>query len=108
MYWWAALSALLCQVRCSSLRDASLRYADWGTFGAAMFIAPAGTFAATLLITEAVEWALSLWRKRRASISSGEMHETPRVSIHVPIHSEPPLIVMQTLNALSAARLPQL
>ena len=83
------------------VEDSSLRYADWGTFGAAMFIALAGTFAATLLITEAVEWALSLWRKRRASISSSEMHETPRVSIHVPIHSEPPLIVMQTLNALS-------
>lgn len=79
----------------------SLRYADWGTVGAAMFIVPAGAFTALLLVTEAVEWALSLWRKKRVNAPSGELCDPPRVSIHVPIHNEPPLMVMQTLNALS-------
>jgi len=80
---------------------ASLRYADWGTFGAAMFVVPAGAFTGTLLITEAVEWALSLWRKRRVVVPTGELSQAPRVSIHVPTYNEPPLMVMQTVAALS-------
>ncbi len=79
----------------------SLRYADWGTLGAAMFIVPSGVFTATLLVTEAVEWALSLWRKKRGEVPSGDLRDPPRVSIHVPTHNEPPLMVMQTLSALS-------
>ena len=85
----------------SIVEASSLRYADWGTFGAAMLIAPVGAFAAALLITEAVEWALSLWRKKRKSIPPGVLQDAPRVSIHVPTHNEPPWMVMQTLNALS-------
>lgn len=84
----------------------SLRYADWGTVGVAMFIVPTGVFTAILLTTEAVEWALSLWRKERVPIPSGELLNPPRVSIHVPTHNEPPLMVMQTLNALSRLEYP--
>lgn len=80
---------------------ASLRYIDLGTIGGMMLIVPAALFTATLLLTETAEWALSLWRKRRGPGISGELAHYPRVSIHVPTHNEPPLMVMQTLNALA-------
>ena len=79
----------------------SLRYVDWGTFGGAMFIVPAGLFTGLLLITETSEWALSLWRKGRKRMPSGPLASYPKVSIHVPTHNEPPQMVMQTLNALA-------
>jgi exo-beta-1,3-glucanase (GH17 family)/cellulose synthase/poly-beta-1,6-N-acetylglucosamine synthase-like glycosyltransferase len=79
----------------------SLRYVDWGTFGGAMFIIPAGLFTALLLITETSEWALSLWRKGRKILPTGPLAHYPKVSIHVPTHNEPPQMVMQTLNALA-------
>jgi len=79
----------------------SLRYVDWGTFGGAMFIVPAGLFTALLLITETSEWALSLWRKGRKRLPAGAMLNHPKVSIHVPTHNEPPQMVIQTLAALA-------
>jgi cellulose synthase/poly-beta-1,6-N-acetylglucosamine synthase-like glycosyltransferase len=62
---------------------------------------PAALFTATLLLTETAEWTLSLWRKKRRSEISGRLERFPRVSIHVPTHNEPPLMVMQTLNSLA-------
>ena len=79
----------------------SLRYVDWGTFGGAMFIVPAGLFTALLLITETSEWALSLWRRGRKRMPVGVLAHYPKVSIHVPTHNEPPQMVMQTLDALA-------
>ncbi len=79
----------------------SLRYVDWGTFGGALFIVPAGLFTALLLITETSEWALSMWRKGRKRMPVGALANYPKVSIHVPTHNEPPQMVMQTLNALA-------
>ena len=79
----------------------SLRYVDWGTFGGALFIVPAGLFTGLLLITETSEWALSLWRKGRKDVPVGGMTSYPKVSIHVPCYNEPPQMVMQTLNALA-------
>jgi exo-beta-1,3-glucanase (GH17 family)/cellulose synthase/poly-beta-1,6-N-acetylglucosamine synthase-like glycosyltransferase len=79
----------------------SLRYVDWGTFGGALFIVPAGLFTGLLLITETSEWALSLWRKGRKRLPTGPLAHYPKVSIHVPTHNEPPQMVMQTLNALA-------
>ncbi|MBL8628281.1 MAG: glycosyltransferase, partial [Rhodospirillaceae bacterium] len=79
----------------------SLRYVDTGTLIASAIIIPAGLFTAILLLTETSEWALSLWRKQRLPEIGGKMDYAPRVSIHVPIHNEPPLMVMQTLNSLS-------
>jgi len=80
---------------------ASLRYIDVGTIGGMMVIVPAALFTAALLLTEIAEWALSLWRKKRKPGISGKLTHFPRVSIHVPTHNEPPLMVMQTLNSLS-------
>lgn len=79
----------------------SLRYVDWSTFGAALFVVPATGFTALLLITETIEWALSLWRVRRSPLPQVEMTQTPKVSVHVATYNEPPDMVIQTLNALS-------
>ena len=79
----------------------SLRYVDMGTVGGMMLIVPAALFTATLLLTETAEWALSLWRKKRKPEIAGRLTRFPRVSIHVPTHNEPPLMVMQTLNSLA-------
>ena len=70
----------------------------------------------TTLCIEAHEWAETLWRKRRASTSlmssdlpysltpetekESKLGHTPKVSIHVPIHNEPPSLVINTLQAL--------
>ncbi len=79
----------------------SLRYVDVGTLIASGIIIPAGMFTAVLLLTETAEWALSLWRKKRLPEISGKLDYFPRVSIHVPIHNEPPLMVIDTINALA-------
>ena len=70
----------------------------------------------TALSTEAHEWAETLWRKKRASTSfipsdltyslateaakESKLGHRPKVSIHVPIHNEPPSLVINTLQAL--------
>ena len=79
----------------------SLRYIDMGTIGGMMLIVPAALFTAALLLTETAEWTLSLWRKKRKPGIAGKLAHFPRVSIHVPTHNEPPLMVMQTLNSLA-------
>ena len=79
----------------------SLRYVDWGTVGGAMVVMPAVLFTAVVLLTETAEWALSLWRVRRKSLPTVDFGGTPRVSIHVPIHNEPPQMVIGTLDALA-------
>jgi exo-beta-1,3-glucanase (GH17 family)/cellulose synthase/poly-beta-1,6-N-acetylglucosamine synthase-like glycosyltransferase len=79
----------------------SLRYVDMGTIGGMVVIVPAALFTAILLLTETAEWAMSMWRKQRKPAITGQLTHFPRVSIHVPTHNEPPLMVMQTLNALA-------
>ena len=84
----------------------SLRYLNSGTLAGAMLIVPASLLTALLLLTETTEWVLALWRKRRKGAISGALPRIPRVSIHVPIHDEPPVMVMQTLSALSRLEYP--
>jgi exo-beta-1,3-glucanase (GH17 family)/cellulose synthase/poly-beta-1,6-N-acetylglucosamine synthase-like glycosyltransferase len=79
----------------------SLRYISIGTIIGMVLVVPAALFTATLLMTETAEWALSLWRKNRRPNIDGKLGYFPRVSIHVPTHNEPPLMVMQTLNSLA-------
>ena len=79
----------------------SLRYVDWGTIGGALVVMPAVLFTAVVLLTETAEWALSLWRVRRKSLPMVDFGGTPRVSIHVPIHNEPPQMVIGTIDALA-------
>ena len=77
---------------------------------------------ATALAIEAHEWAETLWRKKRltntpkpsASLHSLQTEPTdipklgtsPKVSIHVPIHNEPPSLVIKTLQALQRLEYP--
>lgn len=79
----------------------SLRYIDWSVLGTTLLILPAVLFTALVLITETTEWALSLWRVKRRRMPVIDLGATPRVSIHVPIHNEPPHMVIQTLDALA-------
>jgi exo-beta-1,3-glucanase (GH17 family)/cellulose synthase/poly-beta-1,6-N-acetylglucosamine synthase-like glycosyltransferase len=63
-----------------------------------------------VLLTEAHEWAEARWITRwRRSFKPVEMPETelPMVSVHVPIHNEPPDMVIETLNALVAMDYPR-
>ncbi len=57
-----------------------------------------------VLLTEAHEWAEALWaRERRRPFRHVSVAETdlPMVSIHVPIHNEPPDLLIDTLDALA-------
>jgi cellulose synthase/poly-beta-1,6-N-acetylglucosamine synthase-like glycosyltransferase/exo-beta-1,3-glucanase (GH17 family) len=97
----AAVISLIVSGGLFIIEASSLTYIDFGTIGGMMVIVPAALFTATLLLTETAEWTLSLWRKNRKPEIAGTLGYFPRVSIHVPTHNEPPLMVMQTLNALA-------
>jgi len=80
----------------------SLRYVDWAGLGGTMLIMPAVLFTALVLLTESAEWALSLWRVRRRAMPIVDFGgATPRVSVHLPTHNEPPQMVIETLDALA-------
>jgi cellulose synthase/poly-beta-1,6-N-acetylglucosamine synthase-like glycosyltransferase len=76
-------------------------YLDWETLVTLFLLGPALLFTCLLLLTETVEWSLSLWRGRRRSLPGGELTAFPKVSIHIPTYNEPPHMVMQTLDALT-------
>jgi len=76
-------------------------YLDWETLVTLFLLAPALLFTSLLLLTETVEWSLSLWRGRRRVLPGGELADFPKVSIHIPTYNEPPHMVMQTLDALT-------
>ncbi len=97
----ASIIALIVSGTLFVVDASSLTYISWGTLGAAVFIVPMTGFTALLLITETVEWALSLWRVRRNPLPQVQMTQTPKVSIHVATYNEPPEMVIETLNALS-------
>ncbi|MBP6699969.1 MAG: glycosyltransferase [Halioglobus sp.] len=78
-----------------------VEYLDWGTVISAILVVPALFCAAALLFTETIEFALSLWRERKVRAHYESDGSYPFVSIHLPTHNEPPLMVMQTLNALA-------
>jgi exo-beta-1,3-glucanase (GH17 family)/cellulose synthase/poly-beta-1,6-N-acetylglucosamine synthase-like glycosyltransferase len=84
----------------------SLRYVDWGALAGALLIMPAVAFTALVLLTETAEWALSLWRVRRRVMPAVDFGVTRRISIHVPIHNEPPQMVIGTLDALAGLDYP--
>jgi exo-beta-1,3-glucanase (GH17 family)/cellulose synthase/poly-beta-1,6-N-acetylglucosamine synthase-like glycosyltransferase len=63
-----------------------------------------------VLLTEAHEWAEARWITRwRRPFKPVEMAETdlPMVSVHVPIHDEPPDMVIATLNGLAGLDYPR-
>lgn len=54
------------------------------------------------MLIEAHEWAETLWRHQpdQTLLQPAQSHAQPKVSIHVPIHNEPPALVIKTLQAL--------
>jgi exo-beta-1,3-glucanase (GH17 family)/cellulose synthase/poly-beta-1,6-N-acetylglucosamine synthase-like glycosyltransferase len=59
-----------------------------------------------LLLVEAHEWAEACWARRErtprgVARGSARAPQSPKVSIHVPIHCEPPEMVQETLRALA-------
>jgi len=85
-----------------------LRYSElyWSTSAlfAILVLAPAMILLCLVVMTEGVEFAEVLWRRKKREllparhIGSGY---APRVSIHVAACNEPPDMVIETLNALS-------
>ena len=60
-----------------------------------------------LALVEAHEWAELRWAPRkRHHLSMPRGNTLPKVSIHVPIHREPPAMVIETLHALAALDYP--
>lgn len=84
----------------------SFVYLDWETLVALFLLAPALLFTALLLVTETVEWVLSLWRGNRRALPVGDPAVCPRVSIHVPCYNEPAHMMIETLDALAALDYP--
>jgi exo-beta-1,3-glucanase (GH17 family)/cellulose synthase/poly-beta-1,6-N-acetylglucosamine synthase-like glycosyltransferase len=79
-----------------------------GALGAAvLFAGLLGLVALTLV--EAHEWAEARWSRRcstpRPQAARGAL-PPPKVSIHVPVHREPPEMVAETLRALAALDYP--
>ena len=63
-----------------------------------------------VLLTEAHEWAETLWvTERRRAFKPVHMDEDklPLVSIHLPIYNEPPDMVIETLNAITRLDYPR-
>ena len=62
-----------------------------------------------LLLVEAHEWAEAQWKRRMPRIEHVSIAGTryaPKVSVHVPVHAEPPEMVVETLQALAALDYP--
>ncbi len=71
--------------------------------GVVLLLATLGVIA--VLLTEAHEWAEACWvsdhRRLLAGATARERTDWPKVSVHVPIHDEPPEMVRETLDALA-------
>ena len=85
--------------------DFSRKYLTWEQVlvGVGVLVAAACIFL--ILLTEAHEWAESLWNRRKPRRASRVRRSVPmrgKVSIHVPVHDEPPEMVIKTLTALRA------
>jgi exo-beta-1,3-glucanase (GH17 family)/cellulose synthase/poly-beta-1,6-N-acetylglucosamine synthase-like glycosyltransferase len=85
-----------------ALIDATaLEYVDPTDVVALIAMSPLVLLACAVILTEGIEMAASLWRVERRVVKVGIPEVSPRVSIHVPTYNEPPLMVIETLNALS-------
>ena len=82
--------------------DYSRKYLSWEQVVVGIGILSAAFCITLVLLAEAHEWAESIWARRPPRKSPvPDAPRTPRkVSIHVPIHDEPPGMVIETLAAL--------
>jgi exo-beta-1,3-glucanase (GH17 family)/cellulose synthase/poly-beta-1,6-N-acetylglucosamine synthase-like glycosyltransferase len=90
--------------------DYTRQYMTPGTAIVGLLLLVGGLGVLVLLMSEAHEWAESLWlrRWRRAfplrQVPDGSL---PMVSIHVPAYNEPPELLIETLDALAALDYPR-
>ncbi|MFK7993176.1 MAG: glycosyltransferase family 2 protein [Granulosicoccus sp.] len=84
--------------------DYSQKYMTWEQVVVGVGLLAAAFCITIVLLAEAHEWAEAIWnrRQREEIVKLGEQDNTatPKVSIHVPIHKEPPEMVIATLAAL--------
>jgi exo-beta-1,3-glucanase (GH17 family)/cellulose synthase/poly-beta-1,6-N-acetylglucosamine synthase-like glycosyltransferase len=84
--------------------DYSIHYQSWvsALVGVLLLLGVVGVLV--VILTEAHEWAEAIWYKsrRRVLIETETTDENlPFVSVHVPAYSEPPEMMIETLNALA-------
>ena len=83
--------------------DYSQKYMTWDQVMVGVGLLMAGFCIALILLIEAHEWAEAIWnRRQRNDVPKRPVNSAaqPKVSIHVPIHNEPPEMVIETLAAL--------
>ena len=84
--------------------DYSQKYMTWEQVVVGIGLLLAAFCITIILLTEAHEWAEAIWNRRQAptqkrALQTPDRHQ-PKVSIHVPVHNEPPDMVIETLAAL--------
>jgi len=82
--------------------DYSNKYLTWEQVIVGFGLLAAAFCISIVLLAEAHEWAEAIWNKRsRAPLKETKPSgKTRKVSVHVPIHKEPPEMVIETLSAL--------
>ncbi len=83
--------------------DYSQKYLTWEQVLVGIGVLIAALCISLVLLTEAHEWAESIWNKRNHRPRGRLRYSTRpggKVSIHVPVHDEPPEMVIETLAAL--------
>jgi exo-beta-1,3-glucanase (GH17 family)/cellulose synthase/poly-beta-1,6-N-acetylglucosamine synthase-like glycosyltransferase len=85
-----------------ALIDATaLEYIDPTDIAAMVAMSPLVLLACAIILTEGIELAASMWRVERRMVTAMVPLKSPRVSLHIPIHKEPPQMVIETLNAVA-------
>ena len=83
--------------------DYSQKYMTWEQVIVGIGLLLAAFCITIVLLTEAHEWAEAIWNRRHSDVirrNPPKGNLAPKVSIHVPIHNEPPEMVIETLAAL--------
>lgn len=83
--------------------DYSQKYLSWEQVLVGIGLLIAAFCITIVLLAEAHEWAEAIWNERHSQLltyAKTEGSPEKKVSIHVPIHNEPPEMVIETLVAL--------
>lgn len=79
----------------------TLDYIDPADIAMILAMSPLVFLASAVILTEGVELASSLWRVERRAVRAAIPEASPRVSVQVPCYNEPPMMVIETLDALA-------
>ena len=94
-----------------AVHDQATRYWSPDEVVVAVLMVVAGLFALLVLLVEVHEWVEVHWTARRRLQPRVpeplDVNNCPLVSVHVPVHNEPPAMVIATLDALAAIDYPR-